>query len=63
MLNIGVTKKDVDERQNKMSTKQALSMQATIQNAMINRESGNQKGNPNGPIVNRTTPNGYGRSV
>ena len=59
MLNIGITKKDVDDRQHKMSTKQALSMQATIQNAMASRA----PQNPGGPVSNQTTPNGYGRSV
>lgn len=59
MLKINVTKEDVDNRKHKMSTKQALSMQSTIQNAMINRA----PQNPSGPVNNQTTSNGFGRSV
>ena len=58
MLKINVTKEDVDARNKKMSTKQALSMQATIQNAMNNR----MPQNPGGQLNNQTKPDGFGRT-
>lgn len=61
MLNLKVTKQDVENRANKkkMSTKQALSMQATIQSAMMSRS----PQNPGGQVNNVTTANGFGRTV
>lgn len=61
MLNLNVDKKDVEDRAEKkrMTTKQALSMQATIQNAMANRA----PQNPNGTIDNQVTSQGFGRTI
>lgn len=60
MINLNISKKDVDERNKRMSTKQALSMQATIERAMGNRA----PQNPGVVNVNpQSTANGYGRSV
>lgn len=61
MLNTKITKQDVEDRvkKGKMTTKQALSMQATIQNAMANRS----PRNPDTQVGSMSTPNGFGRTT
>lgn len=62
MFNLNITKEDIEKHHNggktRMSTKQALSMQATLENAMNKR----QPVNPNNPGSQTQRSDGFGRT-
>ena len=62
MIDFKITKDDIDKFYNKKkptSTKLALSKQATVENAMNNR----QPQNPNAPMPQTGTADGFGRTL